>query len=279
MNSDFETAQAVISVVETKGVEALFAIGYSVHADLQTKDQVEAIALQSASTYVGHATAEDKLLSLLRKYGIEMSIEEAMTDRGFRQASLRLHPDKSGDAEAFKLLNEMRNRYNHHDAEYIVQDVGLTIQIQRFCYQASFVFKALDMGVDVVRAYYKPTMHNIADVAIGASHLFSMTTGVTKYSTAASIVSVGYTFYEGGVYDGIQSAAISLVFMVVPSVLVLTGVPYIATAYTVVLTACTGYNLASNAISLYNELSIQNLTIENTEVHVTFDQSQYVDEI
>jgi hypothetical protein len=125
----------------------------------------------------------------------------------------------------------------------------------------------LDIGVNIVKTYYKPTIGNIAHTTIDSVYLLSMTAGITKVSAIASITSVWYVYYDKGIYEAAQSAVTSAMFMAAPYALTLTNVPYIGLAYTVTLTAYTGVNLASNIWSLYNELSSKDTLLESTQAY------------
>lgn len=206
-----------------------------------------------------------QLKSTMHSYGISSSLDQIFSKEGYKKCVLKLHPDRGGSKTDFQFYNNFRDKFLNQEIGSVVQEVQQ--HVHYLSHQFSVAFKILDVGVDCLRTYYKPTGPNIMDTAIGGAHLFSMTTGIAKASVVTSVLSVGYAYHENGIYEAAKSAIASAAFMAVPYAIVFTGVPYVGLGYTLGITAYTGVNLMNNVWLLYQELNSEEAQTESIQTY------------
>jgi len=192
-----------------------------------------------------------KLYEVMSGYNFEMSVEEALSEKGFRKLALRLHPDKGGDAEDFKFAKDLKDKF---EKDIDVKSL-LEAQIQSWLpslYKASGLFKIADTAIDTIRAYQAPSLANAKQVAIDSLHICSMFSGFSKASIAANILSSSYTYYEDGLYPAIEQGLLSTAFMLLLA-MVAGRSPYLGFLYTAGMVGYSGYSVVNNAYSLLQE--------------------------
>jgi hypothetical protein len=210
---------------------------------------------------------------MLDRHGIGMSIDEALSDRGFRRVALKLHPDKGGNAADFAFAQNLRDRLT---AEGDIKPIARREAAwQHTLHKANMAVQSLNVAVTGVELYQVPTLHNAKHTAVSSLHLYSMYSGVTGVSVAANTLSVAHTYHEGGFYPALQQASIAVAYMALPAVLAAAS-PYLAFAYSAALGLYTGYSVVTNAYSLYQ--SWNNATYQLESLTAYRDNAQWLHE-
>ena len=194
-----------------------------------------------------------KLHEIFAKHNLKGSVDLLRTKHGYRELSRKLHPDKpGGNEEDFRFMENLREKLSK-DLDINAVTVGLQTTLS----QANMAFKVADTTIDAVRLVNEPTVANAQKVALDTAHLASMHYGFSGYSSIVGATDVLSKISQGQYKEAVTSAATSIAYMVAPTVIqnlgAHLGVPYLDTAYSVAMTAYTGYNTLSNAYSLYKE--------------------------
>ena len=83
------------------------------------------------------------------KYGIQMSVEDALTSHGRRELARHMHPDKGGDITDFEFI------WSLNEPEVEVKQLTQTHSLFSKLHTANIVIKTAEVGVNWV----KPTKY------------------------------------------------------------------------------------------------------------------------
>ncbi len=192
-----------------------------------------------------------ELKSVLNKYNIETSIDDVLTNKGFKTLALKLHPDKGGNAQDFMLAKDLRDKFEGDINIKSLVDGQMQTWLPKL-YKVATSFKVVDTAMDSVRLYQIPTFEYAKQVTLDSLHVYSMYSGFTKVSIAANILSTSYIYYEHGLYPALQQGIFSTAFMFLPAMI--TGKsPYLGFLYTATMAGYNGYHTINNAYSLFQE--------------------------
>jgi hypothetical protein len=128
-------------------------------------------------------------------------------------------------------------------------------------------FKGLDLAVDSARLLYKPGLENAKSVALDASYLYSMYSGVNGYSALVSGAEVVYQVQLGEYQKAFNTGAATLNAMALPYILAMCNRPYLGFAYGIWVAASTAYNAVLNAYSFVLELKENDANIKSDVAH------------
>jgi hypothetical protein len=241
--------------------------GASVSDDLapHLHSHLLAIALREEAGYILPSPRDmDAFRFMLDRYGIDIPTYAALSDRGFRKVALRLHPDKGGNAADFAFAQNLRDRLA---AEGDIKPIiGKEPTWQPILHKANIAVQTLNVAVTGIELYQVPTSHNAKQTAVSSLHLYSMCSGITQLSVAASTLSVAHTYYEGGIYPAMQQASVVIAYMALPAVLAAAS-PYAAFAYSVTLGVYTGYQVVSHAYELYQSWNDATYQLESLKAY------------
>jgi hypothetical protein len=131
---------------------------------------------------------------------------------------------------------------------------GKLQQVNVVVHKTTMCFKGLDFAVDSARLLYKPDLENAKSVALDASYLYSMYSGVNGYSVIVNGAEVVYQLYSEEYQKAFNIGAATLNAMALPYILAMCNRPYLGLAYGVWVAASTAYNAVLNAYSFALEL-------------------------
>ncbi len=113
-----------------------------------------------------------------------------------------------------------------------------------FSQKAIIGSKVVDVGIDFIDFYRKPTLGNLYNLATDLVYTYSALYGANKLSVVGNFVSVAYAYHQGGVYGATQHAAASGAFMLLP---------LLSSSAASLFIFCVLYNTASKSKNLYDE--------------------------
>jgi tetratricopeptide (TPR) repeat protein len=137
-------------------------------------------------------------------------------------------------------------------------------QVNAAVYKTTIGFKGLDLAVDSARLLYKPGLENAKSVALDASYLYSMYSGVNGYSALVSGAEVTYQVHSGEYHKAFNTGAATLNAMALPYILAMCNRPYLGFAYGIWVAANTAYTAALNAYSFVQELKEKDANLKST---------------
>jgi hypothetical protein len=186
-----------------------------------------------------------KFKSIAGFYDVQESTDIFKADRStYRKAvAFKLHPDKGGNDQAFKLAEDLYEKF-HSDIDKEL----LFNKINNFLYKSAITVKGLDITVDLFRMVDLPTPDNIGNFIFGSIHLYSMYHGNNNFLLFTSVVAVPYDFYQGDYLGAIGKIALATT----PSVLAFAH-PIVGFVYTATLTLYSLYSVYDNARSFLGE--------------------------
>ena len=166
---------------------------------------------------------------ILQEHKIDLSVEQALTPKGFRKVALALHPDKEGgNKENFIFVKELKSKFEQNrDGEFVEN----TQTWQSVIYEVSLGGKIIGTTLDAMRLYNEPTKAHFKQMFVGSVYTVNMLVGGSKLSVCASMFCVGCVYYENGGIEAAKHGAITLAFMTVPYALTYVGIPYVGFAY------------------------------------------------
>lgn len=209
--------------------------------------------------------------SILEKSPLEWS------EQDFKKIYLVTHPDKQGDAEDFRLINEFKNnRGNHDDLDnnlYIKAFEKFIPSIQNFIIKATIGFKTLDIAIDGTKLACEPTIANAKATILDTTYLYSIYAGANGYSSIVNIADISYKLYQEEYIGAAQQVATIAAYMALSSVIAATGIPYIGLLYSSFILGYTGYNSISNAYSFYQEYGSDNFNMKYYEAYKNVAQT------
>ncbi len=185
--------------------------------------------------------------SLLHKHPLEWSKND------FKKIKLIVHPDKGGNDEDFRAVDEFQKQIE--DKEQMYQNLlpKLLPNIQTIIYKSNIGFKAIDTVVDSGRLIYEPTFQNVKKVVFDSAYLYSMYQGINGVSALISGSEAMYQTYYGEYTQAFQTVATTIGYMALPSLIAYTTIPYLGLAYGIGMVGYTGYSAITNANSFYLE--------------------------
>ncbi|MFQ3307075.1 MAG: hypothetical protein ACI8ZF_000315 [Candidatus Midichloriaceae bacterium] len=133
------------------------------------------------------------------------------------------------------------------------------------------LFKALDSGIDMYRAYQQPSLENIIKVAASYSHILSITMGFTKISVAANILSIAATYYTQEIHEAAKIIGVSTLF--IASSYALSCNSYIDSYYKLGTFLLAARGLENNIRSLTNEIYDKNNTLKSAQAYYDIYQN------
>ncbi|RZI47377.1 ankyrin repeat domain-containing protein [Rickettsiales endosymbiont of Peranema trichophorum] len=165
---------------------------------------------------------------------------------------LKLHPDKGGKVGDFAFARELQQKMTSDvDIDVVIAEKAAKAQV--ILYKAALSIKVSDTVVDVLRAVNQPTLKNAKKLMLGAVHIYGMCKGFNGYSLAIGGVEAAYQVYQGEYTVAVKHLGITGVYMALPMVMAVTGLPYVGLVFTVGITAYSTYHLMSNTHALYVE--------------------------
>ncbi len=211
----------------------------------------------------------NKFNEILTKYNIQASADALRDDSKFRRLILtKLHPDKGGSPEDFSFVQGLKEKLSKD------LDIKASLDsVKTVLHQANVGMKVANTVVDAARLVNEPTVENAQKVALGAAHLASMHYGFSGYSAAVGATDVLNKVSQGEYKQAAASAVTSAAYMAAPIIIERLGVPYLDVAYGVAMTAYTGYNMTSNAYSLYQEYGSEESKLRSTKAYSNLAQA------
>jgi hypothetical protein len=140
-------------------------------------------------------------------------------------------------------------------------------QVNVMVHKTAMGFKGLDLAVDSARLLHKPGLENAKSVALDASYLYSMYSGVNGYSALVSGAEVVYQVHLGEYHKAFNTGAATLNAMALPYILAMCNKPYLGFAYGIWVAASTAYSAVLNAYSFALELSENDANLKSTVAH------------
>jgi tetratricopeptide (TPR) repeat protein len=137
-------------------------------------------------------------------------------------------------------------------------------QVNAVVHKTTMGFKGLDLAVDSARLLYKPDLENAKSVALDASYLYSMYSGVNGYSALVSGAEIAYQLHSGEYHSAFNTGAATLSAMALPYILAMCNRPYLGFAYGILVAASTAYTAALNAYSFVLELKEKDANLKST---------------
>jgi hypothetical protein len=187
--------------------------------------------------------------------------------KDFNKINLIIHPDKGGDAEDFKIIQEFKEsrgpQENLDDNLFTKAFEKFLPSMHQFISKATIGIKVFDTVIDGARLSYEPNITHAKAVALDTTYLYSMYTGVNGYSSSINLIDVSYKLYNGEYMGAIQQAAVIAAYMALPSVIAATGIPYVGLVYSSAMLGYTGYSAASNSYSFYQEFGSNDFYIKS----------------
>ena len=187
--------------------------------------------------------------SILQKYGISLSAEEALTAKGFRHIAFNLHPDKGGSKEDFAFAKNLQERF---EQDIDVQTL-LTEQIQKWqpvIHKTTVAFKGVDVALDGFTLYQEPTAVNAEKTGTSFVYLYSMYSDFDSISSNMNMLLIARAYEQEGFYSALKHIAFTA-FMMLPTIL--SGHPYLSFASSLMLKSYIGYGVVSKAYTTYQE--------------------------
>jgi hypothetical protein len=137
-------------------------------------------------------------------------------------------------------------------------------QVNTVVHKTTVGFKGLDLAVDSARLLYKPDLENAKSVALDASYLYGMYSGVNGYSAIVNGAEVAYQLHSGEYHKAFNTGAATLNAMALPYILTMCNRPYLGFAYGIWVAASTAYSAVINAYSFALELSEKDANLKST---------------
>ena len=212
-------------------------------------------------------------IKLAQKHGIKT--KGLTIDQVYRKLALKLHPDKGGDTESFKELQELHNSEKEgfttfKDREGMYKDVGNLLT------KTNTAIKGVDAVLDAVKLYQDPSKGSVLKLGVSGSQLYGMLKNNPHISIGIGTAGAAYQVYEGEYLDAMQTVAITggyTLGMVVLS----TSFPAIATVASIGLTVYSGYTVASKGYDILypgeellyqHEIEMQDLSQETIVINI-----------
>ena len=168
-----------------------------------------------------------------------------------------MHPDKGGNAEDFRTLNSFEEQIG--DLNQISQnfftkliDSNLLL-IKSLAYKASTICKVIDTGLDTARVIYFPTFDNAKKLALDSGYLCSTYVGFNFYSSIMGGGEALYSLFQGDYYKSLNILGSTMGYMVLPTLISETGIPYLDVGYAVGMSIYSSYYTIVNVYSFYQE--------------------------
>ncbi|RZI45791.1 ankyrin repeat domain-containing protein [Rickettsiales endosymbiont of Peranema trichophorum] len=169
---------------------------------------------------------------------------------------LKLHPDKGGKAEDFAFARELQQKMSSDvDIKGIIAEKVAKVEVAM--YKATVGIKVADTVVDVLRAVNQPTLENGKKVVFDMVNVYGMYKGLNGYGLVIGGLEAGYQAYQGEYGEAVKHLAIAGAYMVLPTVMGATGLPYAGLFFAAGMTSYSGYHLMWNVYSLYIEYTCE----------------------
>lgn len=188
------------------------------------------------------------LTAIMDKYGIKMSIEDALTPHGTRELARYTHPDNDGNSDDFNFIWSLKEPGTQLEVKQLAQTHSLFSKL----HTANIAIKTAEVGVNWIKAYEMPTQNNIEDAAFSSLHLVALYSGMNSLSIAATAASVGYSFYSEDFSTALIHSATALGSLITFSVLTVVA-PKAAVACGIGLVAYSAYQVVEGIYEILHQ--------------------------
>lgn len=220
-----------------------------------------------------------ELKSLIHQYKITDQKSNIMhwqkllsDDIFFRQARLKLHPDKHVLAnkekakQDFQFIQNFREEFNADNTENLVHQAKISM------YKLSVSINVADTVLNIARAYNEPTLYNVKVVIIGGVYAANLYHRLSHTLIFTNTLLISYTCYEHGIDAAANQMFIFSAFMLAPRALAYTANPYFGLFYISGVTMYSAYHLIQNTYSLYQEISSEDNELKSITAYKNFYQ-------
>ena len=119
---------------------------------------------------------------ILHEYGIKTPWYDVLTDKGFRQAAYKLHPDRGGTAEEFTFAKNLKDGFSQDIDVKAILD-GQIQKWQPVIHKTTVILKGADLALDGFRLFQEPTGNNAERFGTSFTYWYSMYSGFDSISS------------------------------------------------------------------------------------------------